>query len=615
MEPVTFAVSIVAILNSASSLTLNTLQLLQRSKKGNAELESQLSEIVVVMEVLQECKDIVQASQNTKIPRSIERAIAMCDRRFQELVEVMNLIQVVLSGSNSPMGRLKRRKTLMETEPERKSAFKNFRSVVLLLRDLCADIRLQQQLVDMSAGLADLFMDRYDWEPPQRAISRPGHIYMDEEPAHSTDEREAEKPLDPLSGIGNWRQANLSVKNATILVGSGSEVSSTRAKYMHLRAKMDTGCDENLITMKVVKRAQIDQSLLKPIQEEDQFEFTMLNGFSCAPEFKITLSWYQDCDEKMRRSDFYVVKEGPFDMLIGSRRFAQDFRERQALPVGKRRKNKASRKREQEEHTRHLIDEEIEEIQERNEQKTPGQPSGGAAALSLSITPPPPPSTAILPSQKPDEKQHFASPLTTPPSPLPSAPHVISLQGQTSPEQGQTSPGQGPMSLSSSASPLSLINTKPLPMAPAQRPNPSSSLSPRAQVKATLPSPEDVQAPQTQSQQSQVPPTVGTSQTPQLLPAAPNQADPIAMSGALAPQLSSASYSSSLSASHGPETTPQASIASTNTGQNGTAMPDMPGQTVVKPVMPLNNGNNTAAGSAKKRGRFFSFLRTRKQNQ
>jgi hypothetical protein len=139
MDAITISLSFAAILSSISSLTLNTLELLRRAKKSSSELESQLDEIQVVREVLEECYGIVQASQNTKIPPSVERALRICERRYAELEECMEAVCDLRLHSKSRVAKLRKMKTLMVTENERKAAFNAFRSVVLLLRDLCSE--------------------------------------------------------------------------------------------------------------------------------------------------------------------------------------------------------------------------------------------------------------------------------------------------------------------------------------------------------------------------------------------------------------------------------------------------------------------------------------------
>lgn len=139
MDPLVIGVSFVAILSSISSLTLNTYELLRRAKKSSSELESQLDEIQVVREVLEECYVIVRASQNTKIPPSVDRALHICERRSAELAECMMAVCELKLHPKSKIAKWRRTKTLMLTENERKAAFNAFRSVVLLLRDLCSE--------------------------------------------------------------------------------------------------------------------------------------------------------------------------------------------------------------------------------------------------------------------------------------------------------------------------------------------------------------------------------------------------------------------------------------------------------------------------------------------
>jgi hypothetical protein len=178
--------------------------------------------------------------------------------------------------------------------------------------------------------------DRYDEAASQAAEApQPGHIHVSRgEDDLMKDELNDTLPSDTPKHLrkGNlpgrtWRELITQnfTRNATIVLDSGAGALPEKVKYIHVRAKMDTGCNDNLITLDLFDRAQIDKALLVEIPEEDQFELTMIEGAKCTPMYKIPLTWYQDGDMKMRHSEFYVVKNGPFDMLIGSRRFAQDF--------------------------------------------------------------------------------------------------------------------------------------------------------------------------------------------------------------------------------------------------------------------------------------------------
>lgn len=102
---------------------------------------------------------------------------------------------------------------------------------------------------------------------------------------------------------------------------------------------MDTGCNGNLVTMDIIEKAGINRPRLLKIPEHEQVDLQGLEGARCRPLYEIHLKWHQDGDTKRR--PFYVVQEGPFDILIGSRQFAQDLDPyvNPALIVGRLKKN------------------------------------------------------------------------------------------------------------------------------------------------------------------------------------------------------------------------------------------------------------------------------------
>ena len=142
MDPLAISTSFAAILARLSSLTLNTLELIRRTNEGNSELESQVGEIEVLYEVLKECNGIIQTSQNTKIPPSVEQALRICNSRYEELQDCMKAIcdlWTARSSSKSRIAKLRMIKPLLLTETERKAAFSAFGSIAILLRDLCSE--------------------------------------------------------------------------------------------------------------------------------------------------------------------------------------------------------------------------------------------------------------------------------------------------------------------------------------------------------------------------------------------------------------------------------------------------------------------------------------------
>ena len=198
--------------------------------------------------------------------------------------------------------------------------------------------------------MAALLADRYDEAASQTAEAPlPDHIYIPNEGNHTEKEEHDQSVLSQTlklkSKVGReWTELIKQnfTRNATIVVDSGI---GDQPRRITVRAKMDTGCSDNLITLDLFEKFGMDKSMLVDIPEEDQFELVMLEGARCTILYKIHLIWYYDGDMKMRHSEFFVVKTGPFDMLIGSYRFAQDFAEqgRPGLIIGKKSKKKGKR--------------------------------------------------------------------------------------------------------------------------------------------------------------------------------------------------------------------------------------------------------------------------------
>ena len=194
------------------------------------------------------------------------------------------------------------------------------------------------------------FSDQQDMD--EKSSVQPNHIYFGDEDDRSTAEslhntipatqKDAAKKA---RSVGTALQDLIKqdfTRNATIVVDNGTGTLPERLQYAHVRAKMDTGCNDNLITMDLIQKAGIDKSMLSNIPDDEAIELHGLNNAKCIVLYAIDLTWYQDGDMKMRQSKFYVVEDGPFDMLLGSRRFAQELAagESPALILTKRRKKK-----------------------------------------------------------------------------------------------------------------------------------------------------------------------------------------------------------------------------------------------------------------------------------
>ena len=138
-DPLTLTLTIVSIISSATSFTATTSALSRRVKKTDSEIQSQLHDIEVMCEVLEECQGIIEKSQNVKIPLSVERTLDICLIRYKELMEILERARVQRLHPGSTFSSFARWTKQLATENERKTAFSAFRNAVLLLRDLCTE--------------------------------------------------------------------------------------------------------------------------------------------------------------------------------------------------------------------------------------------------------------------------------------------------------------------------------------------------------------------------------------------------------------------------------------------------------------------------------------------
>ncbi|KAJ5783189.1 hypothetical protein N7457_004963 [Penicillium paradoxum] len=255
-----------------------------------------------------------------------------CVRRHADLCDVMNRIQVFRSQQPWRLSKFVQSARIIAREKERKVAFDAFRDSVLLLRDLASEVRLNQQLVDMSASIAQImfeYADRdlgesEDWKDDSRTIP-----YQHEQQTGESHHRRR--------STASHRTSNFT-RDIELIVRTSMEEGSSNFNYVPARAKLDTGCDENLVSLELLRENGIDESLLSPIQQEIALEGLDSTFF---PEFEVELSWYQGYELKKRTAKFYVVKKPPFNILIGSKGFGPDFSDLQnnhALFLAKRSK-------------------------------------------------------------------------------------------------------------------------------------------------------------------------------------------------------------------------------------------------------------------------------------
>ncbi|KAJ4103979.1 hypothetical protein NW760_010654 [Fusarium oxysporum] len=139
--------------------------------------------------------------------------------------------------------------------------------------------------------------------------------------------------------------ANDFTRSLVLVVPNGAD----SFRFVTVRNKIDTGSDENFVNAELLQRHEIDPATITTIPEETREQRTlhMLNDFKFTPTQEIRLSWHKPNDMKQRESDFVIVKDAPFDVLIGSKQWQSEVKKSAFFLIG-RRKSKAEKKEQKE---------------------------------------------------------------------------------------------------------------------------------------------------------------------------------------------------------------------------------------------------------------------------
>jgi len=141
--------------------------------------------------------------------------------------------------------------------------------------------------------------------------------------------------------INGTVQVDKPENKAMVLVEDSAKSGGQRFDYRPARVKVDTGSAADFITLKYLTRVGIKISNLTPIPEANQVAVEGLNGTIYKPEYQINLAWYRQAEAQMNTTQFLVVDNGPFDLLLSSRRFAEEAERRLfSLPLVRPRKTR-----------------------------------------------------------------------------------------------------------------------------------------------------------------------------------------------------------------------------------------------------------------------------------
>ncbi|KAL8791728.1 MAG: hypothetical protein Q9195_005665 [Heterodermia aff. obscurata] len=305
-----------------------TITLLTREWRRRVEFTKELSgvhqgDIEVLQLVIQECREI--ANSSTQISSSVEESFRNCAAKEKKLLDVLEPWR----GTSSKLAETVRLSLLKK---DLKRRYGMFRESVLLLRDLCSELRTQQQLVDMSAGMARLASDFVDED---NEIDENEHVQS------AAIVKGSNKPHTRLIGALEQLGSSNYVIKATVVVENPCQERGQRFRYISTEAehtpalvKLDTGSDVDVVSHEFLAEAGFPANAFMPIPEEAKDSFIGIEGTPYRPESTVELFWFREGEQRMRKSRFYAVSGAPVDMLLGSKRFAQEAVKRVALFTG-----------------------------------------------------------------------------------------------------------------------------------------------------------------------------------------------------------------------------------------------------------------------------------------
>ena len=126
-----------------------------------------------------------------------------------------------------------------------------------------------------------------------------------------------------------------------VLVEDSAKSGGQRFDYRPARVKIDTGSAADFVRLEYLTSAGINTSHLTPIPEANQVAVEGLNRTIYKPKYQINLAWYRQAEAQMNTTQFLVVDDGPFDLLLSSRRFAEEAERRLfSLPLVRPRKTR-----------------------------------------------------------------------------------------------------------------------------------------------------------------------------------------------------------------------------------------------------------------------------------
>ncbi|KAK4183288.1 hypothetical protein QBC35DRAFT_478293 [Podospora australis] len=315
--------SILALGTVAFSLALWLTAFTIKIEQAEERFEARKNEFFVLQRDFGECENILSGS--VQAPVYVERARIACQNqggKFDNTTEEVDR-------------RAKRFKKLQYyyKQTELDNLLVVYRDSVVLLKELCSEIRLRQQLVEMTAAMSRLTELA---DPIPQATEN--DLYRFETTGPSCGPLTTPQPTNSLQLgllsrqrkeiIGQTLQSMLKplevhkyTFNATVIVENKARSGGQRFQYVdaHMeryypaRQLLDTGSDADLVSKEYLIRAGFNvPEDLTQIAAGERWQVMGIGNIVHIPEYEIRLRWYRHDDRKVNETRFLVVESTEF---------------------------------------------------------------------------------------------------------------------------------------------------------------------------------------------------------------------------------------------------------------------------------------------------------------
>ncbi|KAF4947568.1 hypothetical protein FSARC_13939 [Fusarium sarcochroum] len=305
----------------------------------------------LIGEILLDCQNVLEQTANK--PKAALEAQKFCRIYQLKIMALMKKKETELGLRDSDVAEMSFLKAVISTVlllgsfHVVRTQNHLYRDSVFLLRDLCADIKIQLQLRNMTRAMAKL-----------------------------NQEFGSSEALDDL-------HSNNYFVVAYIRADCLRDVEHSKLRLLPARLKLDTGSDYDLVSYEfLVTSLGLSESAFDAIPKEQQEEISGFNGKTYTPEFGIELHWSRDVNTEQRKHYFLIVHNCPAEVILGYRGFLAEasVKVKRALTVVAPRKSREQREREkkaEEERLKQQAQRDAEQLQKAKEARSAKQPSSG----------------------------------------------------------------------------------------------------------------------------------------------------------------------------------------------------------------------------------------------